>query len=76
MHVILKARVPDGIMLVCECGKLLGILKRPYDEDALELLMQGHRLHVFNELDIGYVWRCGSTTQIRDQIDPLKNATS
>jgi len=72
VHVLLKARVPDGILYFCECQRIMGLLKPPYSEESMTLVIQGHRLHVFTELEIGDAWRVGSTTQIRNQIDPLK----
>ena len=71
MHVLLRARVPDGIMAFCECGRLLGILKHPYNETAMEDLFQAHRLHVRTALEIPCAWRQGSTTQATEPVDPM-----
>jgi hypothetical protein len=71
-HVLFRTRVPDGMMFTCECGRLMAVLKRPYIEDSLEQVLQGHRLHVYNSLELLDAWRVGSTTQITDQVDPLK----
>ena len=73
MHVLLRCRVPDGRMLyVCECGRLMGFIHRTGNEDDLAALLEGHRLHVAISLELTDAWRCGTTTQITNQIDPLK----
>ena len=59
-------------MAYCECQRLMGILKRPYNEEALSDLLQAHRLHVAMSLELPAAWRVGSTTQITNQVNPLK----
>jgi hypothetical protein len=70
MHVMRISRVPDGLIARCECGKLMGKLERPYHEDRLADIIQGHRQHVLIELEIPAAWRAGSTTQMYNQINP------
>lgn len=71
MHVLFRTRVPDGIMLHCECGRLMGLVKRPYKETVLAEVINGHRQHVMIAMQLPDAWRCGSTSQMRNQIDPV-----
>ncbi len=59
------------MVLFCECGRLIGLLSRPYNEDAIDNLCQGHRMHVLNSFAVPVAWRVGNTSQFNDPIDPF-----
>ena len=63
MHVLIRTRVPDGMLFWCECSRIIGILHLPYNEQALDELLQGHRQHVLVSLETPCAWRVGSTRQ-------------
>ncbi len=74
MHILLRSRVVGGLLFHCECGRLIGRLDWPYNEDAVDTLCQGHRMHVLNQLAVPVAWRAGHTSQFNEPIDPFLNA--
>ncbi len=59
-HVIIKAPCAGGLLFVCECGRVLGMLHKPYNEQAYEDIGLAHREHVRMALDIPSSFRLGN----------------
>ena len=60
-HVIVKTKIPGGLLVICECGRVLGFIAGPpFNEEVYEAIGQGHREHARIAFEVEYPWRLGN----------------
>ncbi len=70
-HVLKVIHIGTAKYVHCECGRTLTVLYEGYSEEQVVDMVQGHRIHVLEELNVPAAWREGSTTQAVHPINPL-----
>jgi hypothetical protein len=74
-HVLFDCKNAAGMLFMCECGKFMGKIVRPYDaktqEDVYNIIL-GHREHARNQLvTLGYDEPGGDVVYIDETLETL-----
>jgi len=48
------------MFLVCECGRMMGRLEKPFNEQTYHDIILGHREHVLMSMFVPPAWRLGA----------------